>query len=235
MGLFTRKRQTQERKVKLPHSDLEPPASPVAVALPAETTIVYTGGQLSVTLQRAKSQFQKNERPLRLVWSKDQRLGLTFVELPQGGVTVKDVPGMRAEVSPGRELVAVDNVSVAGMSLQSVVQHLQSAQSPCVLDFTPPPSPIVVADMHLSASLRGVQRGMVLKAVNDTSMIGATLPDVKDAIRGASEMSPARLTFIPADAGDRQASHLTADTPRKSRFGLRQTLCLGALAAFISI
>ncbi|KAL4137411.1 hypothetical protein PRIC2_000931 [Phytophthora ramorum] len=168
------KRQTRGLDAKLP----PPPASLQSSAGPKETTIVYSGGALSVTLQRAKSRFLEDEGPTRLVWSKNQRLGLTFVEMPQGGVAVKDVPGMRSDVSPGQELIGVGKVSVVGMSLQAVVDLLQNASSPCVLNFTPPPSPIVASEVLGPARLLGVRQGMVLRSANGSSMIGAKLSDL---------------------------------------------------------
>lgn len=223
MGLFSKKKQSQERRTKLPHSDLPPRK---------DVTITYTGGELSVTLQRAKSRFLEGEGPTRLVWAKNQRLGLTFVELPQGGVAVKDVPGMCNNVSPGQELIGINNTSVVGMSLQAMIQRLQAASSPCTLTFTPPPSPIVVSDVQASASRQGVEREMVLKSINGKSMIGATLSAAGDIIRSARESSPARLTFAPYDSIVRYGGQ---ETKQKSRLTLRNTLCAGAIAALISL
>ncbi|POM59816.1 NAD-glutamate dehydrogenase [Phytophthora palmivora] len=86
---------------------LPPPASLQSTVEPKETTIVYTGGPLCVTLQRAKARYLEEEGPTRLVWIKNQQLGLTFIEVPQGGVAVKDVPGMRSDLSPGQELIGL--------------------------------------------------------------------------------------------------------------------------------
>ncbi|KAL4160347.1 hypothetical protein PRNP1_000917 [Phytophthora ramorum] len=227
------KRQTQGLDAKLP----PPPTSLQSSAGPKETTIVYSGGALSVTLQRAKSRFLEDEGPTRLVWSKNQRLGLTFVEMPQGGVAVKDVPGMRSDVSPGQELIGVGKVSVVGMSLQAVVDLLQNASSPCVLNFTPPPSPIVASEVLGPARLLGVRQGMVLRSANGSSMIGAKLSDVGAVLHSASESSPVRLTFTPYNA----VVHPQANSPnqeegaQQSRARLRNTLCIGAVVAAISL
>ncbi|KAG7376756.1 hypothetical protein PHYPSEUDO_012781 [Phytophthora pseudosyringae] len=227
------KRRTHGLNAKLP----PPPASLQSSMDPKETTIVYTGGALCVTLQRANSRFLEEEGPTRLVWSKDERLGLTFVKSPQGGVAVKDVPGMRSDVSPGQELIGVSKASVMGRSLQDVLELLQSARSPCVLDFTPPPSPIVVSEVLGPARLLGVRKGMVLRSVSDSSMVGAQLADVGSALHGASESSPIRLTFTPYDTvvHRRVRSPSLAKSPRDSRANLRNTLCIGAVVAAFSL
>ncbi|GMF24335.1 unnamed protein product [Phytophthora lilii] len=232
-GSSSTKRQSQGLQAKLP----PPPAGLQTPSVPKESTIVYTGGALCVTLQRAKSKFLEEEGPTRLVWSKDQRLGLTFIEMPQGGVAVKDVPGMRGDVSPGQQLIGVDKVSVMGKSLQEVVGLLQNARSPCVLDFTPPPSPIVVSEVLGPARLLGVRQGMVLRSVNGSSMIGAKLANVGSALRGASEVSPVRLTFTAYDAviHPHTASVSHTGAPRKAHATLRNTLCIGAVVAAISL
>ncbi|KAG3110068.1 hypothetical protein PI124_g7092 [Phytophthora idaei] len=227
------KRRMHGLNAKLP----PPPASLQSSAGPKETTIVYTGGALCVTLQRSKSRFLEKEGPTRLVWTKDQRLGLTFIEIPQGGVAVKDVPGMRCDVSPGQELIRVNKVSVIGKSFQEVMQLLQSAQSPCVLDFSPPPSPIVVSEVLGPARLLGVRKGMVLRSVGGSSMIGANLPDVGIALHGASESSPVRLTFTSYEnvVHLRNRSSSLAESPQNSRATFRNTLGIGAVIAVLSL
>ncbi|KAG6622606.1 NAD-glutamate dehydrogenase [Phytophthora cinnamomi] len=231
-GYVYGKRRTQGLNAKLP-----PPPTPLQPVASKETTIVYTGGALCVKLQRARSRFLEEQRPTRLVWSKNQRLGLTFVEMPQGGVAVKDVPGMRTDISPGQELIGVGKMSVVGKSLQDVVELLHSVRSPCVLDFTPPPSPIVVSEVLGPARLLGVRPGMVLRSVNSSSMIGARLADVSSALRGASDASPVRLTFAPYDTvvHSRARSASLAESPTGSRATLRNTLCIGAVVAAFSV
>jgi hypothetical protein len=218
------------------------PAPPTALLKnssgPKEATVMYTGGALCVTLQRAKSRFLEEEGPTRLVWSKNQRLGLTFVQMPQGGVAVKDVPGMRGDVSPGQELIGVGKVSVMGKNLHEVMELLQTARSPCILDFTPPPSPIVVSEVLGPTRLLGVRPGMVLRSANGSSMIGARLSDVGSVLHGASDFCPVRLTFVAYDAvvhPHARSSSCPAESSRDSRSNLRNTLCIGAVVAAFSL
>ncbi|GMF47961.1 unnamed protein product [Phytophthora fragariaefolia] len=226
------KRRTHGINAKLPPA----PAS-LQAAASKEATIVYTGGALCVTLQRAKSRFLEEQGSTRVIWSKNQRLGLTFVETPQGGVAVKDVPGMRSDVSPGQELIGIGKMSVIGTSLEDVADLLHNARSPCVLDFTPPPSPIVVSEVLGPARLLGVRPGMVLRSVNGSSMIGARLSDVGSVLHGASEASPVRLKFAPYDTvvHPRARSSSLAESPTNFRATLRNTLCIGAVVAVLSV
>ncbi|KAE9013680.1 hypothetical protein PF005_g9668 [Phytophthora fragariae] len=225
------KRRTRGLNAKLP-----PPPTSLQTS-PKETTIVYTGGALCVSLQRARTRFLEDQGPTRLTWSKNQRLGLTFIEMPQGGVAVKDTPGMRMDVSPGQELIGIGNISLVGKSLQDVVDLLHNARSPCVLRFTPPPSPIVVSEVLGPARLLGVRPGMVLRSVNGLSMIGARLLDVSSALHGASEASPVRLTFTPYDTvvHPRVRSASLAESATDYRATLRNTLCIGAVVAALSL
>ncbi|ETO78924.1 hypothetical protein F444_06275 [Phytophthora nicotianae P1976] len=227
------KRPPHGLNAKLP----PPPASLQSSTGPKETTITYTGGALCVTLQRAKSRFLEEEGPMRLVWPKDQRLGITFIEMPQGGVAVKDVPGMRCDVSPGQELTRVNKVSVSGKSFQEVMELLQNAQSPCVLDFSPPPSPILVSEVLGPARLLGVRKGMVLRSVDGSSMVGANLCDVGSALHGASDSAPVRLTFTAYDnvVHLRNRSSSLAESPQKPRASFRNTLGIGAVLAALSL
>ncbi|KAI9997436.1 hypothetical protein PInf_001336 [Phytophthora infestans] len=226
------KRRMRGLNAKLP----PPPPSLQSSAESKETTITYTGGALCVTLQRANSKYVEDEGPTRLVWSKDQRLGLTFIELPQGGVAVKDMPSMRCDVSPGQELIRVNKMSVVGKSFQEVMELLQNVQSPCVLDFSPPPSPIVASEVLGPARLLGVRKGMVLRSVDGSSMIGATLVDVSSALHGASNSSPVRLTLTPYDnvVHSRNRPSSPTDAPRNARAGFRNTLGIGAVLAAIA-
>ncbi|RLN97875.1 hypothetical protein BBJ28_00001513 [Nothophytophthora sp. Chile5] len=229
MGFFgTAKRQTREPG---------PSTRPAPLSVAAETTIVYTGGALCVTLQRAKSRYLVDETPTRVCWVKTQRLGLTFFEMPGGGVAVKDVQAADSDISVGQELIGVDSMPVAGLDLQSVIQLLRAAQSPCMLDFTPPPSPIVVSEVLAPAMQLGVQRGMVLKAANGGSMIGAALSDVGAVIHGASDRSPVQLTFAPYDSVIRHRARRSSsvETSGNSHSSLRNTLCLGAVVAAITL
>ncbi|KAL3671984.1 hypothetical protein V7S43_002649 [Phytophthora oleae] len=228
------KNRAQDIHAKLP---LPPASLQSSGQTPKDVTIVYTGGALCVTLQRSKARFLEDEGPARLVWSKDQRLGITFVEISQDSVAVKDVPGMRNDMSPGQELIGVNKVSVKGKSLQEVMELLQSARSPCVLTFTPPPSPIVVSEVLGPARLLGVRKGMVLRSVDDSSMVGAKLADVSSALHGASENSPVRLTFSSYDkvVYPRVRSPSLAEEPESSRITLRNTLCIGAVVAAFSL
>lgn len=233
MRFFGRnKQQTQGLDAKLP-----PPPAALQSTGPKETTIVYTGGALCVTLQRSKSRFLEDKGPTRLVWSKNERLGLTFVGMPQGGVAVKDVPGMRSDVSPGQQLIGISKESVLGKSLEDVMELLQSARSPCVLDFSPPPSPIVVSEVFGPARLLGVRKNMVLRSVNGSSMIGAKLSDVGFALNGASESSPVRLAFTSYDnvVHPRVQSPSLAESLQNPRATLRNTLCIGAVVAAFSV
>ncbi|OWZ23016.1 hypothetical protein PHMEG_0002163 [Phytophthora megakarya] len=225
----TNKRQVNSLNTKL----LSPPASLQNSAEPKETTIVYTGGALCVTLQRSKSRFMEEERPTRLVWAKTERLGLTFVEMPHGGVAVKDVPDMRSDVSPGQELTRVNKVPVVGKSMEDVVELLQNARSPCVLDFTPPPSPIVVSEVLGPARLLGVRKGMILRTMNGSSMMGAKLSDVGTALHSANESSPVRLTFTPY--ATIVHSRVRSQSLAESSATFRNTLCIGAVVAAFSL
>lgn len=190
-----------------------------------------------MTLQRAKTRFLEDKGPTRLVWSKEQRLGLNFIEMPQGSVVVKDVPGMRTDVSPGQELIGIGKVSVAGKSWQDVIDLLHNARSSCVLNFSPPSSLIVVSEVLGPARLLGVRPGMVLQSVNGSSVIGAMLCDIISALRGASDVSPVRLTFTPYHTvvHSRIRSASLTESPADSRATLRDNLCIGAVMAILSL
>ncbi|KAF1782950.1 PDZ domain [Phytophthora cactorum] len=99
------------------------------------------------------------------------------------------------------------------------------------------PSPIVVSEVLGPARLLGVRKGMVLRSVDGSSMIGANLPDVGIALHGASESSPVRLTFTSYEnvVHLRNRSSSLAESPQHSRATFRNTLGIGAVIAVLSL
>ncbi|GAB9468263.1 hypothetical protein Gpo141_00005583 [Globisporangium polare] len=202
-------------------------ASPAPAALVAYS---YTGGEFGITFQRARSKYVDTAGPTRLLWNKEQRLGITFVEKEDGAITVKstDAEG----VAIGQELIGVNNRAISGLDFLSVMNTLKAASSPCQLDFTPPPSPIVVSQVepNSSAHMQGIVAGMVLQSVNDVSMIGATLSEVNHAVVRASNEYPAMLKFAP-----KATRVLTRSDSDPAKSGLRNTACIAAVVAVLAV
>lgn len=211
-------------------SALASPPMPVAFI-----SYSYTGGDFGITFQRAKSKYVNAAGPTRLQWHKEQRLGITFVEKDDGAITVKSADAVLAEgVAVGQELIGVNGQPVSGLDFLSVMGTLKTASSPCQLDFTPPPSPIVVSQVtqDSSARMQGVAAGMVLQAVNDASMIGATLSEVNRAVLQASDERPVVLKFAPPAKGNHVLMRSDSE-PTKS--GLRNTACIAAVVAVLAV
>lgn len=236
MGLFSKKtsapmKRQQSAPVPDHHSHM-----------PQEIAYVYTGTTpFAVSLQRSKNRWINAEaRPMHVVWDKRQRLGLTFYEKRHGGISVKSIASNQSQLSVGQELIGVNGLSVAGLDINSVMRILQAAASPCELQFTPPPSPILVHQVAESACRLGIHVGMILKAVNGVNMIGASLEEVNDAICGARPNAPSIVTFaVNLNAQDQDASTTAiaaaAGEVKSSKGTLRNTLCIGAVVAALSV
>lgn len=207
----------------------EQDAPPAPLAAPV--CFEYAGGDtFGITFQRAKSRFVDAAGPTRLEWNKDQRLGITFAERENGAIAVKSVDAAAADVLEGQELIGVNGRPVVGVDFLTVMDALRAASSPCHLDFTPPPSPVLVAQVEQGsgAHAAGVLPGMVLLAVDGVSMVGASLADVNRAVVRASEVTPVVLQLAPPARG------LTrSDSEPKS--GLRNYAAFAAVAAVLAV
>uniref|UniRef100_K3WER4 PDZ domain-containing protein n=1 Tax=Globisporangium ultimum (strain ATCC 200006 / CBS 805.95 / DAOM BR144) TaxID=431595 RepID=K3WER4_GLOUD len=193
----------------------------------------YVGGEFGITFQRSKSKYVDAAGPTRIQWRKEQRLGITFVEKAGGGIVVKSADGALSEVSVGQELIGVNGTPVVGLDFVSVMDRLKAAASPCQLDFTPPPSPIVVSEvLDVVTIAHGVETGMVLQSVNGVSMIGASLADVNNAVIKADERQPAVLKFAPP-MEIKNCMLTRSDSAPKS--GLRNTACVAAVVAVLAV
>ncbi|TYZ68255.1 hypothetical protein PybrP1_005291 [[Pythium] brassicae (nom. inval.)] len=195
---------------------------------PTVVTFAYTGGDLfGITFQRAKSRFVDTAGPTRLEWHKEQRLGITFAERENGAVAVKSAEA--AEVLEGQELIGVNGRPVVGVGFLAVMDALRTAKSPCQLDFTPPPSPILVAQVEQAsgAHTNGVLPGMMLLAIDGVSMVGASLADVNRAVVRASEGRPVVLQLAPP-------ARLLQRSGSASKSGLRNYAAFAAVAAVLA-
>lgn len=230
MGFFSSiKKKARAESASAPLSD----RAIVSSSSPAElVTYEYVGGSFGVTFQRSRSKYLDSAGPTRIQWKKEQRLGITFVEKEGGGIVVKSTDVVPSEVSMGQELIGVNGTPVVGLGFLSVMERLKVASSPCQLDFTPPPSPIVVSEVSDVVTIaHGVEKGMVLQSVNGVSMIGATLVEVNAAVVKADELNPAVLKFAPYTEVHRTLTR--SDSAPKS--GLRNTACIAAVVAVLAV
>lgn len=196
---------------------------------PTVVTFTYAGGDsFGITFQRAKSKFVDSAGPTRLEWHKEQRLGITFAERENGAIAVKSADA--TELLEGQELIGVNGRPVVGAGFSAVMDALRTARSPCQLEFTPPPSPILVAKVEQGSGARsnGVLPGMVLLAIDGVSMVGASLADVNRVVVRASERRPVVLQLA-------RSSRLLQRSESEPKTGLRNYAAFAAVAAVLAV
>jgi hypothetical protein len=242
---FLRDQRTKWR-TRLQSNDTSNTPSPSPSPSPSPlgpVTLQYAGGSLGLTLQRSRSKWVDEVGPTKIVWSKEQRLGITFHERPSSGadqaIAVKELTvdaRNHPTICVGMELIGVNGEPIAGLPLSMVMEMLRSCDSPCELAFTPPPTPILAAEVSTTAASHGVTNDHVLVAVDGNPMLGCSLQEASNAISVATAHAPVTLRFAPlyavypglvSDAA-RQAS----DATKKA---VRNTLCIAAVAAALTV
>jgi hypothetical protein len=229
---------TSDAPTPSPSPSPHPSPSPLG-----DVVFSYAGGALGLTLQRSRSKWIDDVGPTKIAWRKERRLGITFHERPSNGadhcIAVKELTVdalNHPTICVGMGLIGVNGEPIAGLPLATVMGMLRNSESPCDLAFTPPPSPILVAEISAAAASQGVTNGHVLVAVDDMSMLGCSLQEASEAISAATQDAPVTLRFAPlgivypslASDATRQAS----DVAKKS---VRNTLIIAAVAAALTV
>ncbi|DBA01828.1 TPA: hypothetical protein N0F65_002944 [Lagenidium giganteum] len=221
MGLFSIRKKMATRQNSAPQISLPDKVS-------KEPVFAYRGGVLAITLQKAKARFVDSVGPVRIKWNKESRLGITFTDSDDGAIVIKHSDRQPNDVWVGQELLAVNGVPVNGMDFDSVMERLRTCAAPCMLDFTPPPSPVVASAVTGAAATAGIEPGMVLKTINGASISGASLSEVQKMLKAASDKHPCLLAFAPYNDYIRAEGSVMSKLSNMKTH-LRNTVCVATV------